>query len=322
MASWIDQLRSRCGPLTDAASLFTASLGVEDDPPFGAAGLLALARGVERHQDHSAHCDGEHERLFVELAGAYLGVLLCGALPEARHASRDGRHGLLFGGHRFFDPFEVIERMLEADDVGTCLAEQVARAEEAAGGVEESWADVQSRLLPRLVGPRFLAEVNRRAGTQPLFALPLVSGVHVMFLMGEQQRRRYVDRRELARWGQPPMRVLQRALANLAGKSKDARLLRFDADQAGVVVARTGDGLDSSRLLLPGLHEVLAPELGSPFAAAVPHRDALFACSLRCPTSLRLLRDRASAEAASAAHPITPELLSVGPLGRLSPLPL
>lgn len=320
MASWIDQLRSRCGPLTDAASLFTARLGVEHDPPFGAAGLLALTRGVERRQSESAHAEDD-ERLFVELAGSYLGVLLCGALPQGRHASRDGRHGLLLGGQRFFDPFEAIERMLEADDVGACLAEQVARAENVARDAEQSWADVQARLLPRLVGPRFLAEVNRRAGKQPLFALPLVSGVHVMFLLGEQQRRRYVDEHELARWGQPPTRVLHRALGNLAGKSKDARLLRFDADEGGLVVARTGDGLDSSRLLLPGLHDVLAPELGSPFAAAVPHRDALLACSLRCPSSLRLLRARAAEEAARAAHPITPELLRVSPHGQLSPLP-
>src|SRR5688500_362832 len=100
MVSWIDALRSRCGPLTDAASLFAASLGVERDPPAGAAGLLALARGVERHL-HAPEQDEEHERLFVELAGAYLGVLLCGALPQGRHASRHGKHGVLFGARRF-----------------------------------------------------------------------------------------------------------------------------------------------------------------------------------------------------------------------------
>jgi hypothetical protein len=38
-----------------------------------------------------------------------------------------------------------------------------------------------------------LAEVSRRAGAQPLCALPLLPGVHVLFLLGEQQRRRYVD---------------------------------------------------------------------------------------------------------------------------------
>jgi len=320
MASWIDELRPRCGPLTDAASLFAASLGVESDPPAGAAGLLVLARGVERHLDRNAS-DDDDERLFVELAGSFLGVLLCGALPQGRHASRDGRHGVLFGARRFFDPFEAVERLLDAEDVRACLAEQVSRAEDAARGAEPAFAEVQARLLPRLVGPRLLAEVTRSAGTQPLCVLPLLADMHVLFLLGEEQRRRYVGAREAARWGQHPADLLRHARANLAGRSDAARLLRFDAEHGSLVVARSGDGLDSSRLLLPGLHDVLAPELGSPFVAAVPHRDALFACALRDATGLRLLRERAADEAARAAHPITATPLAVGPNGQLALLP-
>lgn len=320
MPSWIDDLRSRCGPLTDAAALFAASLGVERDPPAGAAGLLALARRVEHHLDQPAHGDGD-ERLFVELAGSYLSLLLCDALPHGRHTSHEGRHALRLGAHGFFDPFAAIERLLEADDVRSCLAEQVALAEaEARHASADVWANARPRLLPRLVGAAFLAEVNRRAGRQPLYARPLVGDVHMVLLLCEQERRRYVDACELEAWGATPDLVLDAARSNLARKSEAARLLRVDAAEGTLVVARTGDGLDSSRLLLPGLHELLANELGEPFAAAVPHRDALFACSLRSRASVRLLRERARLEASRATHAITAQLVRVGRRGVLSPL--
>jgi len=104
---------------------------------------------------------------------------------------------------------------------------------------------------------------------------------------------------------------------NLARASAGARLLRCDDDNGVLVVAKTGDGLDSSRILLPGLHDVLAPELGSPFAVAVPHRDALFACAISSPRALGELRERAAREAERAAQSITPELFAIGPSGRL-----
>jgi len=48
-------------------------------------------------------------------------------------------------------------------------------------------------------------------------------------------------------------------------------------------------------------------------AAAVPHRDALFACSLREPDTLRALRERAQLEAERAPHAISAALFEVGP---------
>jgi hypothetical protein len=319
MASWIDDLRSRCGPLSDAASLFAVDLGVEGDPPAGAAGLMALARRVERHVDGVESEDDE--RLFIELAGAYLSLLLCDALPHGRHVSRGGRHGIALGRAGFFDPFAAIERLLEADDVRSCLLQQVSLAErEARGAAGDAWSRARDRVLPRLVGTGFLAEVGRRTGQQPLYARPLAGEVSVVLMLCEDRRRRYVDARELQDWGEDPDRVLQAALANLATRSGAARLLRVDADQGTLIVARTGDGLDSSRLLLPGVHALLSAELGAPFVAAVPHRDALFACAAHDPASVALLRERAAHEATRATRAISADLLCVTASGALLPL--
>jgi uncharacterized protein YtpQ (UPF0354 family) len=86
-------------------------------------------------------------------------------------------------------------------------------------------------------------------------------------------------------------------------------------------MARTGDGLDSSRLLLPALRALIAAELGSPFAAAVPHRDALLACSLAPGGGVDALRIRARNEAERARHAISGQLFVVREAGELVALP-
>lgn len=316
MASWIDDLRSRCGPLTDAAALFSASSSLDRDPPAGAAGLLFLARSVEQLQGGPDQGE-DHERVFVEGAGSYLGLLLCNALPQARHVERAGRHELAFGPRAFFDPFAAIERLLDADDVRDALAREVALAEGAARRAQGALSELRAQVQPRLVGPNLLAEVRRRVGGHALHAQPFLPGVQLMFVRREGPRGLYMTEHEIARLELTPRQLLRLALENLARESGTARLFRLEHEAGPVVAARTGDGLDASRVLLPGLHDVLAPELGSPFAVAIPHRDALLACSLAKPSCVELLRERAGYEAARAAYAITPELLQCGPEGRI-----
>jgi hypothetical protein len=317
VTSWIDALRVRGGPLTNAASMFAATMGVELDPPSGAHGLRALAQAIERHLH--ATPDEDEDRMFVELAGSYLALLLCDAVGAAEHTTQRGQHGLRFGQTGFFDPFAAIERICEADDVRSCLAHEVALAEAQARGNAQreardmDWKLVRPRVLPRLIGPRFYDRLGKDESEVPLCIEPLAGDVRIAFIVREQGRARYVRRDEAARWNEKPHELQRAALRNLARCSTQARLLRFDGEHGSLVVARTGDGLDSSRLLLPGLHDLLAAELGTPFAAAVPHRDALFACSLREAATVEALRARAQLEAERAPHAISAGLFAVGP---------
>ena len=52
-------------------------------------------------------------------------------------------------------------------------------------------------------------------------------------------------------------------------------------------------------------------------AVAIPHRDALLACPLGNPGSLRLLRERAAAESARSRYAITRDPLICEPGGRV-----
>jgi len=300
--------------------LFAANLGVENDPPAGVEGLRCLHRALREHLTERQR-DEDDERLFVELAGSYLGVVVCNALGQGTHDKRDGRHGIRFSSGEFFDPFSAIERVLDADDIRTCLASEIARAEALARGRGDgNWLAVKRHLIPRVVGPRFFARIGAETEHASVFTRALADDVRVAVLLRERGRARYVLDSEVARWPVTPAEVMRAAIDNLARTSAQARFFRCDGDAYAYIVARTGDGLDSSRLLLPGLHEVLAPELGESFAAAIPHRDSLMACALDSPDALAALRARATTEAANAAHSITPELFIVEKGGRLRAL--
>ena len=69
------------------------------------------------------------------------------------------------------------------------------------------------------------------------------------------------------------------------------------------MVARTGDGLDSARLLLPTLTAVLRHDLGDAFLLAAPHRDTLLAAP-DTDAGRALLLARAADLAARAPHAI------------------
>jgi hypothetical protein len=319
MSSWMNGQAERCGPLAAAAQVFTASLSTQRDPPNGPAGLLALADAIERHLAEPP--DEEAERVFVELAGSYLAVLLCAELGQGEHTVRNGRHGLRLAQDRFFDPFAAIGRVLDADQVRAALAREVALAEDqarsAAPAPASVWRTLEAEVLPRLVGPRFFGFLEQRFSEAPVFVAKLAGQVQLAFILRSGGSARYLRKDEVARSAATTGQIVRSAVRNLARASTGARLLRCDDDHGVLVVAKTGDGLDSSRILLPGLHDVLAPELGSPFAVAVPHRDALFACSIGSGRSLGELRDRAAREAERAAQSITHELFAIGPSGRL-----
>lgn len=179
-------------------------------------------------------------------------------------------------------------------------------------------AEARRALLPRLVPPTFMADAP---ATRDALAMRSVLGgaLGVALILGYEGRARYVRRSELAAWSLDAEEALAIALENLASRSARARFARVSTSFGPLVVARTGDGLDGARLLLPTLHDVLAPELGSPFLAAAPHRDALFACALE-PRELRAaLTARVREDAARAPHRISDQLFTLRARGTLRP---
>ncbi len=183
-------------------------------------------------------------------------------------------------------------------------------------GAVETFAEIAERLLPRLVGPRFHAELEARAasGGARLYGRPIGHGVRVALVVAHPGRSRFVREAEIERWGLAPEEAERIAIARLAACSGKARFARVDTDAGPLVVARTGDGLDAARLVLPGLHDVLRDALDAgPIHAAVPHRDVLLASGPG--RALDVLRARARDDHARAPHAITDALFEVTPGG-------
>lgn len=173
-------------------------------------------------------------------------------------------------------------------------------------------ADARERLLPRVVGPRFEASPG-------LFRRALPNGVGLCLTLAYEGRARFVRANELEVWGLAEDDAVRIALDNLARRSERARFERVEEADGPVVIARSGDGLDSARLVLPGLVDVLGPELGEPFVAAVPHRDTLLACRADAPRAREAMMMRVSEAHARAPHRISDKPFLVDRRGLRAP---
>ncbi|HQY89776.1 MAG TPA: DUF1444 family protein, partial [Tepidisphaeraceae bacterium] len=103
-----------------------------------------------------------------------------------------------------------------------------------------------------------------------------------------------------------------KAIENLVARSQE---IAADAaqDEDGVVnlvLFNTLDGYDSSRILLPNLHERLRPHLGTPFIAAVPNRDILL-CFRNDDATIDNLRNQISHDFRTMPHQVTERLYLV-----------
>lgn len=158
--------------------------------------------------------------------------------------------------------------------------------------------EAEVRLLPRLVGPTFAL-----AGA--ITTLPLVGDVQIALVLAYEGRSRFVRASDLDSWALTAAEGLAIAVLNLGSRCPQPKLVRLETDGGTVVVSRTGDGLDSARLLLPSVRETFARELGDPFLVAVPHRDTLLACAVGAEPLGVAFAQRVEADAARAPHAIS-----------------
>lgn len=183
---------------------------------------------------------------------------------------------------------------------------KLVRMLEGQQGAELSWGDARDRVFPRLVRPADLDDLGGQ-----LWHRPFLPGLDIALLVQYDDRSRYVSEAEAARWGHG---VVRRALRNLADTSTLARMRRESTPAGDVIIARSGDGKDAARLLLPGLFDVLRAELGDRLRVAVPHRDMLIACADE-PSVLEAVEKRVANDFARAPHRLSEQLFHLGPRG-------
>ena len=172
------------------------------------------------------------------------------------------------------------------------------------------WSEAAPRLVPRLVSKSFLESLPAE---QTLHADVLVLDVHLAFQLRYGSRARYVPDGEVDHWPVGRATVRQRAVENLASRS---RALRLEPVMGDVFRVRQGDGLDGARLVLPDLAARLKRLQDTHWLAACPHRDVLLVAHRQAAAELARQAQDAFRR---APHPISASLFEVTPHG---PLPL
>ena len=161
--------------------------------------------------------------------------------------------------------------------------------------------EVRARIVPRLAR----GDALRELATHPdnaLFSAPLSDELRIALLIEHDGRARYVQQRELARWSIAEATLLELARENLAARSARARLGAIETAHGPLLIARTGDGRDSARVLLKSLFGALSARVGGRVFVGVPHRDTFLACGEGDPALFAELARRTAEDAARAPH--------------------
>jgi uncharacterized protein YtpQ (UPF0354 family) len=183
------------------------------------------------------------------------------------------------------------------DNVANRLLSMLPGSQEAA----TTLAEAKQRLMPRLVRTDSLRDLST-SGKTLLAQSPLTEELSVSLLLEYQGRARYVRQRELDEWGISWNQAFEIAWRNLASCSKASRIGKSETPHGVLFVARTGDGRDSARVVLPALHGELVSRIGPRVALAVPHRDTFFACDADNAALVQEMRTRTEEDAARAPH--------------------
>lgn len=116
----------------------------------------------------------------------------------------------------------------------------------------------------------------------------------------------------LKQWNLSIESLEQLALENLSRKTDNVNIEFVESEEGGkAAIIAPKDGLAAARLLLPRLHERLAPCLGERFYAAIPYRDLLLTLTQNPQKFVDKMRDRVKHDYATVPCPITPDFFLV-----------
>jgi uncharacterized protein YtpQ (UPF0354 family) len=217
-------------------------------------------------------------------------------------------HDVWLGPEVQVDIRRVVEATRDAgpEDVARSV-ERIVSALTSEHGALPSWHEVRPRLFPRLVGPSFAKALPTDQDNCALHLEPLLDDLQVAYVLRYDGRARYLRTDELTRWDVSPSQLRATAIDNLEQHSARTRWQRIETEDGPWLVARTGDGLDAARLLLPILHAELMRALEPPsprLLIGVPHRDGLWASACEPHALARGLAERVRQESLRAPHRI------------------
>lgn len=221
-----------------------------------------------------------------------------------------GPRELLVNGRRL--DLENLFRMVRHEpERGTEIVEHFL--DQLFGDDEALDGDVPFELARARIMPRIQPESIFNHLSRDLVAhVPYVNGSVIVFVTDLPHMTVSITTEQLMKWGVSADELEEIARANLSEYAPGLQMQMVESKEGGrAVIIGEQDGYDAARLLLDGLWERLAPELGGDFYVAIPARDMFLAISCRPPQFVGRVANRVLEDFRRMPYPITPDLFYV-----------
>jgi hypothetical protein len=161
------------------------------------------------------------------------------------------------------------------------------------------------RIMPRIQPVSIFEHLSR----EQVAHVPWVNGTVIVFVIDLPHMTVSITTEQLVRWGISADEAEAIARANLNAYTPEIEVQLIESREGGrAAILSQHDGYDAARLLLDGLYERLAPQLGGNFYVAIPARDMFVGFSLGPPAFIERLRERVLHDFKRLPYPISPDL--------------
>jgi uncharacterized protein YtpQ (UPF0354 family) len=184
---------------------------------------------------------------------------------------------------------------------------ELLRASEGSPDEGADFEQIKDRVYPMI-----LSETASDSQRQSMVAEPLVGDLSIAYALDNDRTITYILKRHFEEWKIDLDTLHETAINNLVTRSEaiNAQAAQDETGEINLILFRTMDGYDASRVLLPTLHDRLREYLGSPFAAAIPNRDILL-CFRNAEPTVSRIREQVGEDFKTMPHQVTDQLLLV-----------
>ncbi len=164
------------------------------------------------------------------------------------------------------------------------------------------------RIMPRIQPESIFDHLSREL----VAYIPFVNDTVVVFVLDLPQMTVSVTTEQMIRWGLETEDLEALARENLDRYVPSLEVQLVESKEGGLAaIVSEQDGYDAARLLLSGLFDRLAPQLGGDFLVATPARDMFVAMSRGPHDFVDRLHDRVAEDFKRMPYPITSDFFYV-----------
>lgn len=173
----------------------------------------------------------------------------------------------------------------------------------------DTFAEVRERVFPRVVSD---ADVQRAARMGADWTwVPFMEGLAITFVVDFPERYVFINTTQAAAWRVSPETLHKVSLENLDRQTKAFEPVQLREGAYTIYIHATGDGYDSSRILLIPRMQALQDQVEGRLVIIIPSRDAFVAFGDSDPVLVQKMAEYAVMDFQNTQFSITPALLTL-----------